>query len=50
MSAKNATTGIDDDYISLLSPVIQSLSIKTDYGRLTGSGNGKDKGWLYFLV
>ncbi|PON24142.1 hypothetical protein TGAM01_v206830 [Trichoderma gamsii] len=50
VSAKNATTGIDDDYISLLSPVIQSLSIKTDYGRLTGSGNGKDKGWLYFLV
>ncbi|KAM0466846.1 hypothetical protein ACHAPV_000355 [Trichoderma viride] len=32
------------------SPVIQSLSIKTDYGRLTGCGNGEDKGWLYFLV
>ncbi|EHK40245.1 hypothetical protein TRIATDRAFT_89388 [Trichoderma atroviride IMI 206040] len=50
VSAKNETTGSDHDYISLLSPVIQSLSIKTDYDRLTGSGNGKDKGWLYFLV
>ncbi|KAH7110738.1 hypothetical protein EDB81DRAFT_954029 [Dactylonectria macrodidyma] len=42
--------GKEVNYISLLSPVIQSLSIKTPYPRLTGTGNGKDKAWLYFLT
>ncbi|KAJ4314163.1 hypothetical protein N0V84_009047 [Fusarium piperis] len=37
------------DYISLLSPVIQSLSVKTDYDRLSGTGDGEGNAWLYYL-
>ncbi|KAF7545327.1 hypothetical protein G7Z17_g9253 [Cylindrodendrum hubeiense] len=44
------TDGDDINYVSLLSPVIQSLGLKTDYNRLTGTGNSKDKAWLYFLT
>ncbi|KAH8688323.1 hypothetical protein BGZ61DRAFT_533107 [Ilyonectria robusta] len=49
-TVKDATAGKEVNYISLLSPVVQSLSIKTNYNRLTGSSDGKVKAYLYFFT